>query len=165
MERKIVVDHMAISYKGLFSVTELYRLVDFWFMEKGYTKHELRIDEEVKPDGKKIYLIKDPYKKISDYLKYVIRIEIECDHVKEVDVEKDGKTLRMNQGDCSVFITGYLVSDYESKWEKSATYYFIRGLFDKYVWNHHIYRGESGLVDECNHLSSQVKSFLNLYRY
>lgn len=67
MERKIVVDHLAISYKGLFSVKELYRMVDFWFMEKGYTKHELRIDEEVTEDGKKMFVSKDPYRKISDY--------------------------------------------------------------------------------------------------
>ncbi len=165
MERKIVVDHVGVSYKGLFSVRELYRLVDFWFMEKGYTKHELRSDEEVTPTGKKIYVGKDPYRKISDYLKYVIRLEIQCSNVKEVDVEKDGKTVRLNQGDCAVFVTGYLVSDYEQKWEKNAMYYFIRGLFDKYVWRLHTYRGESGLVDECNHLVSQVKSFLNLYRY
>jgi len=165
MERKIVVDHVTIAYKGLFSVRELYRLIDFWFMEKGYTKHELRADEEVREDGKHIYVGKDPYKKISDYLKYVIRCEIECNAVKEVDVEKDGRTVRLNQGECNVVITGYLVSDYEKKWEKKALFYFLRGIFDKYVWRVHTYKGESGLVDECNHLISQVKGFLNLYRY
>jgi hypothetical protein len=165
MERKIVVDHLGISYKGLFSVKELYRMIDFWFMEKGYTKHELRVDEDVSENGKKIYMCKDPYRKISDYIKYVIRTEIECDNVIEVDVEKDGRTVRMNQGECAIFITGYLTTDYEKKWEKNALFYFIRGLFDKYVWKHHNYRGESGLIDECNHLATQVKAFLNLYRY
>ena len=85
--------------------------------------------------------------------------------LKEVDVERNGKTVRLNQGEVAVFITGYLVSDYEQKWEKNAIYYLIRGLFDKYVWRVHTYRAESGLVDECNHLSSQIKAFLNLYRY
>jgi hypothetical protein len=165
MERKIVADHMTISYKGLFSIQELYRLLDFWFMEKGYTKHELRAEEQVGPEGRNVYLNKEPYRKISDYLKNVIRCEVYCNNVKEVEIERDGRKIRLNQGECNVIITGYLVSDYEKKWEKNAVFYFIRGVFDKYVWRHHTYKGESGLVDECTHLYAQVKAFLNLYRY
>ncbi|MFT4305209.1 MAG: hypothetical protein ACMXX8_03875, partial [Candidatus Woesearchaeota archaeon] len=132
---------------------------------KGYTKHELRANEQVSANGRSVYLNKEPYKKISDYLKFTIRCEIECNDVKDVEVERDGKKIKLNQGECNVIITGFLVSDYEKKWEKNPVFYFIRGIFDKYVWRDHMYKGESGLVDECVHLHSQVKAFLNLYRY
>jgi len=121
--------------------------------------------EEVNPDGKSIYVQKEPYRKISDYLKYIVRCEIQCDKVKEVDVEKDGKTVRLNQGDCTVMITGYFVTDYDERWTSNPVYYFLRALFDKYVWRVHVNKGEGGLVEECNHLADQIRSFLNLYRY
>ncbi|MGM5485402.1 MAG: hypothetical protein ACQEP1_06040 [Nanobdellota archaeon] len=165
MERKIIYDHVRTNYKGLFSVTELYRLIDFWFMEKGYTKHELNNFQEDKQDGKKIYINKEPYKKTSDYIKYVIQCEIECDQVKEVEVEKNGKKIRLNQGNCSVIITGHLITDYERKWEDKAFFYFLQQIFDKFVWNPFVSRAEKGLIEECNHLRTQVSSFLNLYRY
>ncbi|MGM5485401.1 MAG: hypothetical protein ACQEP1_06035 [Nanobdellota archaeon] len=165
MERKIVFDHRKINYKGIFSFTELYNMIDSWFAERGYTKHELRYDEEVKEDGKRIYVNKEPSKNIKDYMSYVIQCEIECNHLKEVEVERDGKKMMLNQGDCTVVITGHINTDYEAKWEKKPWYYFIRGLVDKFVWNVHLGRGEGELAEECGDFLSQVRSFLNLYRY
>lgn len=165
MERKIVFNHGIITYKGLFSVPELYRMIDLWFLEKGYTKHELMMKEEIEEECKKIFTILEPYRYLSDGMRYQIRIDIECKEVKEIDVERDGMAVRLNQGECNIIITGYLRTDYEFKWEKNAWFYFIRSAIDKYVWRSHTYKGESGLVKECENLMAQIRGFLNLYRY
>ena len=165
MERRIIVDHLVVTYNGLFSMREVYRMIDFWFMEKGYTKHEVIVKEDDGEHGKKFFMCTEPYRKISDYVKYVIRCEVECRDVKEVEVEKDNALIKMNFGECNVVVTGYVVTDYKGRWIKDGFTYFLRGLFDRYVWRNYIAKGESGLVDECNHLVSQVKGLLNLYRY
>jgi hypothetical protein len=166
MERRIIFDHVVVSYSGLFSMQELYRMIDFWFMEKGYTKHETIVKEDDGGEhGKTFFMCTEPYRKISDYVKYVVRCEIECKDVKVVEVERDNTKIRMNHGECNVIVTGYIVTDYKERWTQNGTMYFIRALFDKYIWRDYIAKGESGLVDECTHLLSQVKGFLNLYRY
>ncbi len=164
-ERKIIVDHLTITYKGLFHAQELYKLVDFWLMEKGYTKHELQNFEEVSSDKKSFYVQKEPYFKISDYARYVIRCEISGKDVHEVDVDKGGYVVRMQQGEVMVALTGYLETDYEKRWQSQGFYYFLRGVFDKYVWRNHTYKYESGITEQCNQLASQVRAFFNLYRY
>jgi hypothetical protein len=165
VERKIIVDHLTISYKGLFNAAEIYKMIDFWFMEKNYTKHELVNYEQVMKTGKEVHVRMEPYKKITDYAKYVIIVEVVGSHIKEVILEKDSNKVRMNQGEISVVITGTLESDYEHRWENKAIFHFLRSLFEKYVFRTHTYKFETGLVEECNHLASQIKSFLNLYRY
>lgn len=165
VERKIIVDHLTISYKGLFNATEVYKMIDFWFMEKNYTKHELVNYEQVMKTGKEIRTRSEPYKKITDYAKYVLIVEVYGSNIKEVEVEKDGARVRMNQGDIQVLITGTLETDYEHRWESKPVFYLLRGIFDKYVFRAHTYKFETGLVEECNLLAGQIKSYLNLYRY
>ena len=164
MEKKNIVDHKNLHYKGLFNITELYKLIDNWFMNKGYTKHDIQQEETVEEDGKRIYVKKEPVKRLTDYIEYVIRCEIECDKIKEVEHEKDGKRIILNQGDCGIILTGFLVTDYQYKWEKQSIFYFLRGVIDKYVWRV-VDRKEDGLVDDCNDLIAQVRGFLNLHRY
>lgn len=165
VERRIIVDGLKLSYKGLFKAEDLYKLIDAYFRERAYTKHELRNYEHVYPEGKQIEVVKEPYRKITDYAKYVIRVTIVMSEVKEVEVEKDKMKVKMNQGTVDVQFDGFLEMDYEHRWEKKPLFYFLRALFDQFIFKVHTERYESGLVQEVNDLHAQVKSFLNLYRY
>ncbi|MBU0979883.1 MAG: hypothetical protein KJ709_03690 [Nanoarchaeota archaeon] len=165
VERRIIVDGMKLSYTGLFNAAELYKLVDYYFRERAYTKHELKNDEIVLPSGKQIALVKEPYRKITDYAKYVIRVTINMDEVKEVAVEKDGAKVKLNQGSVEMTFDGFLELDYEHRWEKKPLFYFLRAFFDQFVYKVHTERFEQGLQEEVGDLHAQVKGFLNLYRY
>jgi len=165
VERRIIVDAVKVGYNGLFDATELYKLVDYYFRERAYTKHELRNFEHVYPSGKQIEIIIEPYRKITDYAKYVIRVIIIMGNVKEVTVEQDKKKVKLNQGEVEVQFDGYLELDYEHRWEKKPMFYFIRAVFDQYVYKINNERYEAGLVTEVNDLRDQVKAFLNLHRY
>ena len=54
-ERELIVDHMRIQYEGLFDATELYKLIDRFFRDKGYDKRDLKkatlimVEEMLKP--------------------------------------------------------------------------------------------------------------------
>ena len=117
-ERRIIVDGLSLSYKGLFSCEELYKLIDHWLREKAYTKHEIVNNEQVFKDGRQIEVEKEPYKKITDYAKYVINVKIKMKEMKDVTVEQDGKKVSLNEGNVEVIFTGFLELDYEGRWEK-----------------------------------------------
>ena len=60
-ERRIVVDHLQLSYEGLFDASKLYALIDSWFYEKGWDKEE-RINQEIlSPEGKQTHIILQPF--------------------------------------------------------------------------------------------------------
>ena len=100
-ERRVIVDGLKLKYKGLFNVEELYKLIDHWFREKAYTKHELVCQEQVFKDGREIKVVKEPYKKITDYAKFVINVTINISSMKDVTIERDSKKLNLNDASLS----------------------------------------------------------------
>jgi len=165
VERRIIVDRLKLGYKGLFKAEEVYKMVDKYFRERAYTKHELKNYEQVSPEGKTVTVIKEPYRKITDYAKYVVRVTIKMNDVKEVVVEKDGVKVKMNTGNIDLIFDGFLELDYEKRWENKPMFYFLRALFDQFVFKVHTEKYEAGLSEETHMLRNQLRAFLNLYRY
>ena len=124
-ERRIVIDNLMLQYEGLFELRELYMMVDKWLRQKGYDKFEKRNHEHVLKEGKYIEIELEPWKKITDYAKIVINLYFHCYNVKEVIVKKDGQDVKMNQGKIKIKFVGFLVTDYEDKWEGKPIFYFL----------------------------------------
>ncbi|MFH1398525.1 MAG: hypothetical protein ABIG95_00245 [Candidatus Woesearchaeota archaeon] len=165
VETQIIVDGESISYEGLFDAHELFMLIDSFFQEKHWDKREIQSMEKVEPDGKYIELELQPYKKITDYVRYVVRIFIRMYNVTEVEIEKDGHKIKQNKGKIQIVFDGFMETDYEGRWEAKPMYIFIRTVFDKFIYKVYTGKFEAGLVDVVNTLKAQVKGFLNLYRY
>ena len=87
-ERELIVDHMRIQYEGLFDATELYKLIDRFFRDKGYDKRDLKNVEKVRPQGKFIEIELLPWKKTTDYFKNEIKVRMIMEDLKDVEVEK-----------------------------------------------------------------------------
>ncbi len=165
VERRIIVEDLHLAYDGIFSVAELYRLINNWFAEKGFIPHELRNFEQVLEAGKNIEYVVEPYKKVTDYVKYIINVTVTMKNVKERIVEKSGAKQKLNQGAVGIELTGFLEQDYEHRWEKKPLFYFMRALFDQFIFKVNTDRFEKGLKDETHHLHTTLRAFLNLYRY
>ncbi len=164
-EKKIVVENLKIEYEGLFSIAELYKLIDRWFKDQGYDKKEIKNIEQVGHEGKYIELELVPWRNVSDYVKYEIKLRLFARNVKEVDVEKDGVKVKLNQGKVLIIIDGYFTTDHEGRWESRPTMFFWRTILDKYFYRGPLVKLESGLVEEISNLHTTLKAFLNLYRY
>ena len=107
-ETRNVIDKLRLTYEGLFSVPELYKLLENWFHEKGYDKRETKNMEKVTSEGKYIELVLQPWKKITDYAKIVMTVRIIMTDVKEVIVEKAGVKVKLNQGKVQFVFDGQL---------------------------------------------------------
>ena len=165
VEQRLIVDHVRLSYEGLFNVNDLFMMIDSFFKEKGYDKREVRNIEIVKPEGKYIEIELMPWKKINDYVRHIIRVEMKMMNIKEVEVEKDGHRMRLNSGRVNFVFDAYLQTDWENKWDMKPMYFFIRTVFDKFVYKSYTNMAEGLLVENVNQLHTYVKAFLNLYRY
>ena len=164
-ERDFVVDHLRLSYEGVFKVQDLYKMIDTWLREKGYDKREKKMAEKVAPDGKFIEWEMEPWKKITDYAKIVIKLRILMSDIKEVDIDIDNTKVRMNQGKADFVFDGFMETDYENRWESKPLFYFLRTLFDKFVFKPYTTGYYNNVLDDVNDLHSRIKAFLNLYRY
>ena len=164
-ETKIILDNLAINYEGLFSAKEYFKFLDTFFQEKLYNKREPVSMEKVEAAGKYVEQEIEPYKKMSDYAKFVIRINTKMFNVKEVEVEKDGHKIKLNQGRVAILIDGLIQTDYENRWSNAPFYIFMRTIYDKFIYKSYIDQFEVQLDQEVNQLHTQLKAFFNLYRY
>ncbi len=164
-ERRLVIDHMTLSYDGLFDLHELYSLINQWLKDKGFDLREQRNQEQVRPNGKFIEVEMLPWKRITDYARHVIRLNIKVLNMKDAVVEEDNKRVKLNKGTIRMVMDGYLDTDYEDRWESKPFYFFIRTLFDKFVYRTYSTQYEELLVENCLQLHSTMKAFLNLYQY
>ncbi len=164
-EVKLVIDGKTLEYEGLFDAQEMYKLIDHFFWQRGFDKREIHNLEKVRESGKYVELELQPYKKISDYAKIIVRMFIRMFDVKEVEVELDGQKVRLNQGRILIIFDGFLETDYENRWENKPIYIFIRTVFDKFIYKSYTDKFEGMLEDEVGQLVTQLKSFLNLYRH
>ena len=164
-EKTLVIDQLKLNYSGLFDLNGLYRIMDQWFYEKGYDRWELKNCELVLPEGKVIEIELLPWKKTTEYFKNTIRIRMKCSEVKNVEIEKEGVKIKLNKGNIQLIMDGYLETDYEGWWEERPLLYFIRTLFDKYIFKRHYSQYEKWLINDVYDLHSRIQKFLNLYRY
>ena len=165
VERSVVLENIELKYTGIFDVKEFYKLMDDWFQEKGYDKEVIKHLEEVTDKGKQITMLIAPYRKVSDYLRYVMKIWVYLFDVTEIEVKKDNTKVKLNKGRIMLSFDAFLDTDYENRWEQKPLYVFLRSLFDKFIHRQEIEKYEVQLAEEVDTLMTEVKSFLNLYRY
>ena len=164
-ERRLIVDKERINYDGLFSAKEVLDIVMTWIKDKGYWPVDKKHTESVKADGRYIEVEMWPYKKVTDYAKNIIVIRIVCSDLKDVVVEIDGRKKKLNQGKLQVVFDAYLETDYEHKWETKPVFYFLRTVFEKYVFTPFLSGFERNLKGDVTHLKNNIKGYLNLVQY
>jgi len=163
-EKTTVVDKEVIKYEGLFSVKELYQLIEDWENSKGYFPVENFIEESVEPEGKVITAKLEPFKKLTDYAKAIIKIDIMISGCKEVEITRAGKKQKLNKGLVVIEIMSILETDYEHKWEMKPWLYVLRTAFEKYIYTPFLSGFKNAVREDTDHLKEQIKSFLNLYK-
>jgi len=165
LAEKRTIKTVKTKYSGLFKVRQLYKLIDDWCMERGYDKSEKTHSESVSESGKDILIVMEAMKKISEYAKFVIEIELTMNGVTEVIVKRKEKSEKLNQGKVSVEMTGYYITDYENRWQNKPTYVFFRTIVEKFLFKTPLSEEKLALIDEVHHLQSQIDGYLNLYKY
>ena len=164
-EIRTIVDHITAQYTGIFNVKELHDTFKTWITDKGYQDQELQNFETVKEKGKEIYIKSEPTKKASDYIKFMIRAQFDLKEVQPVEIEKDGVRKTMHKGTVTLILDGFLITDYENRWEQKPMYVFMRTLYDKFFFKIHTTKFSETLKEDTENLLDTLKSFLNMYKY
>ena len=163
-ERETVINKLRLTYEGLFDAKGLYKLIEEHFEEMNYDKVEKKNIEVVKPEGKYIEIETEPYKAVTDYYKNIIHIRIIMSELKEVEIEKEGIKIVVNQGKLQLVFDGYIQTDYLNKWESKPQYFFLRTLFNKYFFKPYTKSYYGSVKNDLMSLHSKIKAYLNMYR-
>ncbi len=164
-ERTLVNDQLKLSYEGLFNAEEFYMLIQQFFNGRNYDWQEAMNQEQITPKGKQIRYVLEPNKSLSHYYKLKWQIKMSFNDVKDVDIEHNGQTLRLNQGLIKIIINNYVVSDTGGQWKDKSFYWFLLILREKYLYKHHYLNAQNWLEKDTQLLHQEIKNYLNVFKY
>ena len=151
-----------LKHKGNFIFKDIYTYTYEWLIGEGYEVAEKKYSEEIESDAKKLEIEWEAKKKVSDYFRFIIKIDWKVLRMKEIEVVKEGKKIKMNSGQIELGVKGILVKDYENRWEDHPFWKFLRGVYDRYIIKSRIIEYESKIIEEASEFVDQCKAFLVL---
>lgn len=165
MEQQYVVDNLRLNYQGLFDMAELMNVVDAWFAEKGYDKFDKKNYETVFEDSRQIEIEMEPWRNITEDVKFVIKLNVLITGLKDTIITKDKHRMKLNEGKMLITFDAIMETDLRYRWEGKSWMQFVRTLIDHYVFKGQQDRFEVLVAQEVEELYYTLKSHLNLYKY
>lgn len=162
MSEKDKVSEEKVKWSGLFDFKETYQFIYNWLNEEGYWVEEKKYIEELTGDSKKVEIVWVATKKVSDYFKNELKLTWRIVGMKSVEVEKEGKKVKMNTGSFEIKTAATLIKDWGSTWENNPSMKFLRGVYDRFIIEGRIRYYEDKAFKDLTELTEILKSFLAL---
>ena len=162
MAEKEEVIKEKLDYAGLFDFQSFYSFSHAWFKDEGYGVTEEKYSEKVSGNKKDITVEWKITKEISDYFKLDYKVKFIVENLTDVEVEINGSKEKMNKGKITAELTGNIIKDPKSKWDKSAFSRFMRDFYNKFVIPSRITEVEGIIGGDIKNFKEELKTFLEL---
>lgn len=162
---KIVVDHKKIEYSGPFDSNDMFKMIENFLWERGFDKKMEKDFEQNTPTGKYIEWQYSPWKRITDYIRYIVKIRVLGYDILKADIKNGSKKAKVDNGRIVIFIDGFVQYDYDSYWDDRPFLHFLRTIYDYFVFKAYSEHFEQRLVHDVNHLYDQIEKFFNMYKH
>ncbi len=154
---KIIKD-LELSYQGVFDFKQLVAMLKQFFKRYNYDITEKAYEEKPKGDLKNTVIKWDTDRKLDDYNKAVVKVEMNLSDYKEGYV--DGS--KIVDGNFKFKINAEMERDYDDKWQKSAYKKFFRAVYEKFVTGEKQKSVDNSVKDLVENLKKEVKQYLKI---
>ncbi|MBN1502406.1 hypothetical protein JW930_02585 [Candidatus Woesearchaeota archaeon] len=154
-----------LNFEGLFSMKEIFRIIDKYFRTRAFDKKILFDEEFYTSNGKYIHVKAEYYKKWDNYIRMQIRFWLYVHNLVEVEKEVEGQKIKTNNGKITIIFDGFIQSDFRHRWDSKPIYFLIRTLFEKYFYNGKMEYWENISKYIIYELRSELTSYLNMSKY
>src|SRR3989338_4419929 len=143
-----------IRQKGYFDWADLLKSIRGWLKDEFYnveeTKHKHKPNEqEVEMSG---------FRKLNEYVKYYFDIKIRTENVAIVELIKDGKTVKTQEGNVCIELSARMELDWQRRFGGSEFLQSLQNFYHKYIIKQKIEQVWMG------HLESKFGQFANFIK-
>lgn len=163
-EKHTIVSGDTLAFGGLIQLHDLFTLINSYFRQLGYDKRVSHNEQQNFGNKKTISIQLKPWKTISDYIKFEIKIVIDAE-VEDVEIRMGDTPITIQKGNIKFTFFAAVITDYEKSWEQKAEYFFLRTLFNKFVYKVKMTEWDGMLKQQVTHLKAEIASFLNMKRF
>ncbi|MBS3141694.1 hypothetical protein J4405_06155 [Candidatus Woesearchaeota archaeon] len=144
-----------VSHTGIFDLKEVYKIMKSRFINLNYDLQEITYDNTVKEKTSAI-LKWQSWKKVDDYSQRMMKLLIKL--TNDRDVLKNKK--QMVDGSISITIEGFIIQDYDGRWERNIALTLMRSMYDKFIAKDKYAKYTEEIKEDANMVLDDVQSFL-----
>ncbi|MEK6973994.1 MAG: hypothetical protein AABW41_02040 [Nanoarchaeota archaeon] len=162
-----IADDLKIKWSGVFDVGDFYNRLKQWFVQEGYGDElknfkEIKFVQRVKQTGKEIEIKWIGEKNVSDYFAYAITITVAASQIKDVEIQRDGKKLKMNSGSLDIRLFADFVKNAKGRWKKES---FMKKVYERFVVKERMDSYKLGLYQKVYGLQDYIKEYLGISKF
>ncbi|MFC1698074.1 hypothetical protein ACFL1H_07055 [Nanoarchaeota archaeon] len=128
-----VVNIQSIKWKGVLDWEGLYKVMFQWFMRYKYIFTENTLKSAWGPFGQEFEIEWDAWRKVTNYVKYVVEIYVHAWDKRDVEVVKDGKKKTMQHIRFNMEFNVRIETDYQGKLSGTPFKDKLRNFYEKYI--------------------------------
>ncbi len=168
MSEKInICSRLKLQWTGIFHLEELYKKMKFWLDFNGYGDEknnfiEERYVERIKGPSKQLEVKWIGEKLIDDYFSILFTIDFLILGLKEVEVQKEGRKIKMNSGTVIIYFNSDLVTNRQNKYKDSG---FFKKFYENVLIRSSLENHQKAAYSKIYSFHDEVKSYLELLRY
>jgi len=160
-----IASRLKVYERGIFNLDELYKAIKGWLVFEGFGDHEKTFREEsyverIKGDAKQIEIKWKAEKLINEYISYVLTITYNINGLTEIEIEQDGRKIKMNKGLVIIFISSKIILDRQDKWKSD----FFRSIYENLIIREKIEAHKEDLYNKTYKLQNELKAFFDMNR-
>lgn len=165
---------VAVTYKGVFSFKEIYKLIHDYLAGNGFVAmeypdygsgadpdlYEKRYVEKGTP--KEVLISWSSKNEVTDYYRWVIDVDFQGTAIADTEVMVEGKKAKMDKGEIKIALKGYLETDYQKKFEKHWLLKNFAKHYDEKIMASEAKEEEGTLASIYSGLHTQIKRYFRL---
>ena len=165
MSRDIVIaNNIKFRRKSIFDSLRLYKMVWGWLEFNGFKAKEDYYRDNTDPKGSKIIEFHwTAIKNESAYFRYQIKLSTLLVGVKSVEVEQNGRKIKLESADIEFRMSVMLILDPDSKFEKNVFTKAFKPFYERVVINQRIEEHKTDIYTKAYTLQEEVKNYLGMY--
>lgn len=155
-----------LNYDGLFSMRELFGIIDKYFRTKLFDKKIIFDEEYHSEKGKYIHVKAEYYKKTDSYVRLQMRLWIYGNELVDVEKEVEGSKVRINHGKLNIIFDSFIQTEYFSLWpDDTAMGFLFRVLYEQYMMRSRIAYWEGVCRHIIHELRAEIAGYLNIHKF
>ncbi|MEA3378139.1 MAG: hypothetical protein U9Q69_00715 [Nanoarchaeota archaeon] len=157
-----IIEDQIIKHNGLFDFDAILKAIPVWYSKHNYNAMQKAHSQKKKGAGGYLEATWVGEREVTDYVKFVIKVDIWLRDYIDVAIEEKGETRKMNKGNLEITFNSVIEKDYQGIFisKREVEYKFIREMYEKYVIKKKLQNFETKLLNETQDLIRHIQKFL-----
>ncbi len=154
----------SIKYSGIFDLHALLNAVNGCLGARKYFPVQVEHSEKVTPSGREVIFEIQPFRDVTEYVRFSIDIVIVILRMVDVLVEEQGHKIKKQKGDVEFMLKASIKKNWKKTFSPAPSGEFFRKTYEKYIVKKQLSDYEDKLEAEAKELINEVKDVFHSFR-